>query len=72
MASVFQQFGGIRPMAAKLGVPPSTIKSWHAQRRIPAWRHAAILAAASGLGLTLTESDLTEIQPDESAVEDAA
>lgn len=58
MASVFDKFHGIRPMAAKLGVPPSTVKSWHANRHIPAWRHAAILEAAARLGIDLAPEDL--------------
>ncbi|MBI1682350.1 carph-isopro domain-containing protein [Caulobacter hibisci] len=65
MASVFQKFGGIRPMAAKLGdVPPSTVKSWHAKRQIPAWRHASILAAAAQHGIDLSISELTTIARD--------
>lgn len=68
MQSVFQKFGGIRPMAAKLGdVPPSTVKSWHTKRDIPAWRHDAILAAAKACGVALTRDELENVRPDESA-----
>ena len=53
MQTVFEKFGGIRPMAAKLGtVPPSTVKSWHAKGHIPVWRHADILATAKRLQLS--------------------
>ena len=47
VASVFQKFGGIRPMATAIEAdfPPSTVKSWHKKRLIPRWRHRAILAA---------------------------
>jgi len=68
LASVFQKFGGIRPMAAKLGdVPPSTIMSWHAKRKIPSWRHDSILASAKRLGIALEVSELLNIPEDEPA-----
>lgn len=71
MTSVFQKFGGIRPMAAKLGdVPPSTIKSWHTKRQIPAWRHASILSAAEKLGIALTLPELQDIPADSEAADD--
>lgn len=62
MSDVFQKFGGIRPMAAKLGdVPPSTVKSWHRKREIPSWRHDAILAAAKRHKVEIDRRDLIEI-----------
>lgn len=65
MSSVFQKFGGIRPMATKLGdVPPSTVKSWHSKREIPSWRHDAVLAAAKRHGVKLTRDELVNIQVD--------
>ena len=65
MLSVFQKFGGIRPMASKLGdVPPSTVKSWHAEGRIPVWRHDTILAAAKKIGVPLTRDELVNVRPD--------
>lgn len=73
MANVFQKLGGIRPMAAKLGdVPPSTVKSWHAKRHIPSWRHSSILDAAKRHGVELTVADLTDIPADEPAGAQAA
>ena len=63
-ASVFQKFGGIRPMASKLRMPPSTIKSWHAKRAIPDWRHAAVLEGAARHGIDLSLEELTDIRPD--------
>lgn len=72
MQSVFQKFGGIRPMAAKLGdVPPSTVKSWHTKGDIPAWRHDSIMAAAEANGIALTRSELESVRPDQSATEAA-
>lgn len=53
-------------MAAKLGdVPPSTVKSWHKHRKIPAWRHASILAAAAANNIDLKEEELVHIGADE-------
>lgn len=65
MASVFQKFGGIRPMAAKLGVPPSTVNSWHVKSFIPGWRHDSILAAATQHGVELAKDELEQVQPDD-------
>jgi len=66
MQSVFQKFGGIRPMAAKLGdVPPSTVKSWHKNRVIPLWRHDLILSAAKRNGIALSRRELQHIVADE-------
>jgi hypothetical protein len=66
MASVFDKFGGIRPMASKLGEPPSTVKSWHTKRHIPRWRHAQILAAAEEHGLKVSAAELENIPADRS------
>lgn len=62
--SVFQKFGGIRPMAAKLGVPASTIKSWHAKRNIPDWRREAVLTAALRHGLDLSPDEVVNVRAD--------
>jgi predicted nuclease with TOPRIM domain len=43
---VIQAFGGIRPMASKLGVPVSTVQGWKARGAIPEARHGDIQAAA--------------------------
>lgn len=65
MQSVFQKFGGIRPMATKLGdAPTSTVKSWHVKGQIPVWRHDAIMAAAKKHKIVLTRDELTNIAPD--------
>lgn len=62
--SIFQKFGGIRPMAAKLGVPPSTIKSWHAKGAIPDWRRVAVLSAAVRHGIDVSMDDVVNVRPD--------
>ncbi|MGF1624795.1 MAG: carph-isopro domain-containing protein [Alphaproteobacteria bacterium] len=43
---VIDAFGGIRPMAAKLGVPVSTVQGWKQRDTIPASRMPSIEAAA--------------------------
>lgn len=72
MASVFDKFGGIRPMASKIGLPSSTVNSWRVKRKIPAWRHGAILAAAEASGLKLTEDELVNVRADEQRTQEAA
>ncbi|NNG02794.1 MAG: hypothetical protein HKM95_01670, partial [Inquilinus sp.] len=43
---VVAAFGGIRPMAQKLGTPVTTVQGWKKRGHIPEPRHPAILAAA--------------------------
>ena len=62
--SVFEKFGGIRPMASALGIAHSTVKAWHYARSIPAWRHDSILAAATREGISLSAEELVSILPD--------
>ncbi len=60
-------FGGIRPMAAKLGVAVSTVQGWKERDAIPASRHAEIRAAAAELGLDLDRPAAPESLIDETA-----
>jgi hypothetical protein len=55
-AHVIEQFGGIRPMAAKTGVAVTTVQGWKSRGTIPANRHEAIAAAAAEQGIELTET----------------
>ena len=43
--TVVAAFGGIRPMAQKLGTPVTTVQGWKKRGHIPEPRHPAILAA---------------------------
>jgi uroporphyrinogen-III synthase len=52
--AVVERFGGIRPMATKLGVPVTTVQGWKNRGHIPDNRHAAIRAAAAAHGVDLT------------------
>jgi len=67
--SVFQKFGGIRPMAAKLGVPSSTIKSWHSKGAIPAWRRQSVMDAAARLNIDLSVGEVAQVRPDAASIE---
>ncbi len=44
---IIDRFGGIRPMAAKLGVPVTTVQGWKKRNAIPGNRRADILDAAN-------------------------
>ncbi len=50
---VIATFGGIRPMAHKLGVAVSTVQGWKTRNAIPESRHEDILAAAREHGIEL-------------------
>lgn len=53
-------FGGVRPMAASLGLPASTVSSWKIRGSIPYCHLSHILRTAREAGLPLTASDLIE------------
>ena len=72
MKSIFQKFGGIRPMAAKLEVPSSTIKSWHSKRAIPDWRRQAVMEAALRHNIDLSLDELINVRPDAEPAEQQA
>lgn len=53
-APLIDAFGGIRPMASKLGVPVSTVQGWRERNAIPVARLDAIRAAAAKHDISLT------------------
>lgn len=55
---IIARFGGIRPMAAKLGIAVTTVQGWKERGTIPQPRHAEILAAAEAENITLDPADL--------------
>ncbi|MGH6946011.1 MAG: uroporphyrinogen-III synthase [Kiloniellales bacterium] len=57
--ALIARFGGIRPMATKLGVAVSTVQGWKERRSIPAARVEQIRVAASDNGIAL---DLDELE----------
>ena len=55
---VIERFGGIRPMASKLGLTASTVQGWSERNSIPAPRREAVLRAAREQGLGIVPRDL--------------
>ncbi len=53
-ATVVERFGGIRPMAGKLGVPVTTVQGWKGRNHIPEGRFDAIRSAAGAHGVDLS------------------
>ena len=60
---VIQRFGGIRPMAQKLGVPVSTVQGWKERGAIPANRREEVLAAAARHSIAIEPGDLAGTAP---------
>lgn len=60
---IIEQFGGIRPMAAKLAIPVTTVQGWKRRNAIPEQRHADILAAARQFGITVDPAELAKTTP---------
>ncbi len=56
--TVIGRFGGIRPMAQKLGVAVSTVQGWRERGVIPKGRHGQIRAAAVAGGIALSDDEL--------------
>ncbi|MGP1394800.1 MAG: uroporphyrinogen-III synthase [Inquilinaceae bacterium] len=57
-ARIIARFGGIRPMATKLGAPVTTVQGWKKRGSIPAGRHAEIRTAAQAHGVVIDETEL--------------
>jgi hypothetical protein len=56
-SGIIDAFGGIRPMASKLGIPVSTVQGWKQRDSIPDSRMDAIRAAARDNGIALPDRD---------------
>src|SRR3954447_23169461 len=68
---IIEKFGGIRPMAHKLGMPVTTVQGWKKRGAIPSARHPDLIAAASRYNIPLDQSELEAAAPaDERAIED--
>lgn len=50
---IIERFGGIRPMAAKLGVAVTTVQGWKERGHIPEGRLPQIIVAAAEIGVDL-------------------
>ena len=70
--AVVARFGGIRPMATKLGIPVTTVQGWRGRGHIPDNRVDEIRRAAAEHGVDLMPGDekapTDEPQPETSAV----
>ena len=64
---IIEAFGGIRPMAAKLGAPVSTVQGWKQRGTIPAGRMAEIRNVAAQHDITLPPPG--ENTPDENGAD---
>lgn len=53
-ATLFELFGGIRPMARALGEPASNVAAWKRVGRIPAEKQRLVLAVAKSSGVPIT------------------
>lgn len=54
LMSIFDLFGGIRPMARALDESPSKIMGWKRAGHIPAQKQASVLAKGAALGFPIT------------------
>lgn len=54
LTSIFDLFGGIRPMARALGESPSKVMAWKRAGHIPAQKQAEVLEKGIALGIALT------------------
>lgn len=52
--TVFEMFGGIRPMGRALDESPSNVSAWKRNGRIPAEKQPHVLAVGLKLGLPIT------------------
>ena len=54
---IVDAFGGVRPMARRLGRSSSTVGSWKDRGTIPDAEKPSVLIAAQAAGLNLTPAD---------------
>ena len=66
---IVEKFGGTRPMAGLLGVPPSTVQSWKDAGVIPARRQGEVLDAARREDINLTHADFFEPSDGDAALQ---
>ncbi len=52
--TLFNMFGGIRPMARALDEAPSNVSAWNQNGRIPAEKQPHVLEVGVALGLPIT------------------
>ncbi|WP_146195197.1 carph-isopro domain-containing protein [Pararhodobacter marinus] len=57
ISKIIEKFGGVRPMAAALGRPKSTVHSWMVRGSVPDEAKTEIIAKSDELGLGVQLSD---------------
>jgi hypothetical protein len=67
VSHIIDQFGGIRPMAAAIGKPVSTVQSWKVRGSIPDHIKPAILTRARVAGIELSPADFFPVNPSDAA-----
>jgi hypothetical protein len=60
---IIARFGGIRPMAGKLGVAVSTVQGWRERGAIPLRHHGRVREAARAAGMEIGPADLGAAAP---------
>ncbi len=75
---IIERFGGIRPMAAKVGAPVTTVQGWKKRDVIPGARREDVLKAANENSIDLSDllasspTNAINVKSSESALADAA
>jgi hypothetical protein len=67
---IIELFGGTRPMARVMDLPPTTVQAWKRSGYIPARKQADVLDAAEREGIPLTPADLIANHPTDEAQSD--
>jgi len=62
---IIDAFGGIRPMAAQLDIPVSTVQGWKQRDTIPAARMDTVRAAAAAAGIDLESGGASDKEASE-------
>lgn len=60
-ASIIERFGGVRPLARRLGMAPSTVQHWKDIDRIPADHQQAVLECGRSLKPPLRPNDFFKL-----------
>jgi len=60
---IVDAFGGVRPMAARLGIAATTIQGWKSRGNIPAARRPEVRDAAQAAGIDLSDLAMPDAAP---------
>lgn len=66
-STIIDKFGGTRPLARLLDMPPTTVQSWLVKGLIPSKHQIAILETAKREGVSLAPDDFFRIPEGEAA-----